>query len=75
MIGGGELRVDPDKIAAINHWAIPISLIEGRNLIEVIKYLRKLITNFSAVATPLHAMTTKGRTSIRESHNNGPSKN
>ena len=39
MIGGGELRVDPYKIAAINQWVLPISLIEGRNFMVVIRYL------------------------------------
>jgi len=60
MIGGGELKVDPEKIAAITQWPIPTSMTEVRSFMGAAQYLRKLIANLSAIAAPLHAMTAKG---------------
>jgi hypothetical protein len=34
MIDGGELSVDPDKIAIINQWSIPTILIKVRSFME-----------------------------------------
>ena len=61
MISARELRVDLDKIAAISKWPIPTSLKKVRSFIGATQYLRKFITNFSAAATPLHAMTNEGK--------------
>jgi hypothetical protein len=61
MIGGGELRVDPEKIAAITQWPIPTNVTEVRSFMGATQYLRKFIVNFSTVATPLHAITAKGK--------------
>jgi len=46
MIGGGKLRVDPEKIAAINQWPIPTSFTEARSFMGATQYLIKLIANF-----------------------------
>jgi hypothetical protein len=59
MIGGGEIRVDPNKIVATNQWPIPIVLTQkfhGRNSI-----LDQVHRKISAITTPLHTMTTKGK--------------
>jgi hypothetical protein len=61
MIGGGELRVDPEKIAAITQWPIPTSVTEVRSFMGATQYLRKFIINFSTTTTPLHALTTNGK--------------
>jgi hypothetical protein len=61
MIGGGELRVDPEKIATITQWPIPTNVTEVRSFMGETQYLRKFIVNFSIVETPLHAITAKGK--------------
>jgi hypothetical protein len=41
------MRVDLDKIATINQWPIPTSLIEVKNcFMGITQYLRKFIENF-----------------------------
>jgi hypothetical protein len=61
MISGGEMRVDPEKIAAITQWPIPTNVTKVRSFMGATQYLRKFIVNFSTVAVPLHALTTKGK--------------
>lgn len=41
-MSGGELRVDLDKIAAINQWPIPTSFIEVRIFMGATQYFTKL---------------------------------
>jgi hypothetical protein len=59
MIGGEEMRVDLDKVVAINQWPIPTNLIEAISFMGEAQYLGNFIANFSVVVTPLHATTSK----------------
>jgi hypothetical protein len=61
VIGGGELKIDPAKMEAIMKWLVPTNVSEVRSFIGVTQYLRKFIASFSVVATPLHAITTSGK--------------
>jgi hypothetical protein len=63
MIEGGELRVDIEKIATIIEWLIPTNVKKVRSFMRVYQYLRKFIANLSTVVAPLHAITTKGKSS------------
>jgi hypothetical protein len=61
IIGGGEMRVDLNKIPTIDQWSIPTSLTEVRSFVGAYLYLNKLIGNLLVVETPLHSMTTNGK--------------
>ena len=57
IIWGGELKIDPSKVEVIVNWPKPKSATEVRILLGVAQYWRKLISNFSLIAAPLHALT------------------
>jgi hypothetical protein len=61
MIEGGEIRVDPEKIATIRQLPIPTSVTEVGSFMGASQYLRKFIIKFSKTATPLHAWTVNGK--------------
>ena len=57
IVGGGELKIDPSKVAVIVNWPQPKSVTEVRSFLGVVQYWRKFISNFSLIAAPLHALT------------------
>ena len=57
IVGGGELRIDPYKVEAIVNWPTPKTVTEVRTFLGVAQYWRKFIANFSAITTPMHAVT------------------
>jgi len=57
VIGGGELKINPSKIEAIMKWQVPNNVFEVMSFIGLALYLRKFISLFSIVATPLHTIT------------------
>jgi len=61
VIGGGEMKIDPSKMEVIMKWSVPTNVSEVRGFIGATQYLRKFIALFSVVATPLHAITTSGK--------------
>jgi len=56
IVGGGELKIDPSKVAVIVNWPKPRSATEVRSFLEATQYWRKFISNFSSIAAPLHAL-------------------
>eukprot|EP00253_Pinus_taeda_P019290 PITA_19290 len=58
IVGGGALRIDPAKIEAIVKWPTPKSITEVRSFLGATQYWRKFISNFSSIATRMHAVTT-----------------
>lgn len=61
VIGGGELKTDSSKMEAIMKWLVPTNVSEVESFIGPAQYQRKFIASFSAVAAPLHAITTSGK--------------
>eukprot|EP00253_Pinus_taeda_P035709 PITA_35709 len=57
IVGGGELEIDPSKVAVIVNWPKPKPAIEVRSFLGAAQYWRKFIANFSVIAAPLHALT------------------
>jgi len=57
IVGGGELKIDPCKVAVIVSWPKPKSAIEVRSFLGAAQYWRKFISNFSSIVAPLHALT------------------
>eukprot|EP00253_Pinus_taeda_P014546 PITA_14546 len=56
-----ESKIYPSNMEAIMKWPVPTNVIEVRSFIGASQYLRKLIVSFLAVAAPLHAITTSGK--------------
>jgi len=57
IVAGGELKIDPSKVAVIVNWPKPKSATKVRSFLGAAQYWRKFIANFSLIATPLHALT------------------
>ena len=57
IVGGGELKIDPSKVAVIVNWPKPKSATEVRSFLGAAQYQRNFISNFSLIAAPLHALT------------------
>ena len=57
IVGGGELKIDPSKVAIIVNWPKPKSATEVRSFLGVAQYWRNFIAKFSLVAAHLHALT------------------
>ena len=49
--------MDPSKVVVIVNWPRPNTVTEIRNFLGVVQYWRKLISGFSSIAAPLHALT------------------
>lgn len=56
IVGGGELKIDPSKVAVIVNWHKPKYATEVRSFLGEAQYWRKFISNFSLIAAPLHAL-------------------
>ena len=61
IVGGGELKIDPSKVEVIVNWPKPNNVTDVRSFLGETQYWRKFITNFSFIASPLHALTGMNR--------------
>ena len=57
IIGGGELKIDPSKVAVIVNRPKPKSATEVRSFLGAAQYWTKFIAKFSLITTPLHSLT------------------
>ena len=53
---------DPSKFSAVQDWPTPCSVSDVRRFVGFASYYRRFIPQFSAIATPLHALTKKHAT-------------
>lgn len=53
VVGGGMLKTDPDKVAAIQNIRIPRSLREVRSFLGTVGWYRRFIKNFASVSAAL----------------------
>jgi len=49
------------NIEAILKWLVPTNVTEVRSFVVVVQYLQNILAFLSIVATPLHAITTNGK--------------
>ena len=57
IVGGGELKIVPSKVAVIVNWPKPKSATEVRSFLGAAQYWTKFISMFSSTEAPLHALT------------------
>nr|ABD63133.1 hypothetical protein 19.t00005 [Asparagus officinalis] len=57
IVGKGQRRIDPGKVAVITKWPTPKIVTEVRSFMGPCQYLRKFIRYFLTYAAPLHGLT------------------
>ena len=60
-IGRGKIRMDQAKIQVILEWELPTKVTELRSFLGLVKYYRRTINNYSAIAAPLTDLLKKNR--------------
>ena len=59
IIGNGEVRMDPAKVAAVRDWPQPKTKKELQQFLGFCNYYRRFVVAYSEVARPLHRLTGK----------------
>jgi hypothetical protein len=53
QVGGGQIRMDMDKVRAIHEWQPPTTVSELRSFLGLVNYYRRFIEGYSRRAAPL----------------------
>ena len=61
VVSGSGIACDPGKVSAVANWPQPRNVSEVRSFLGTAGYYRKFVKGFAAVASPLTALTEKGR--------------
>ena len=59
VVSASGVSVDPEKVEAVMSWERPKSIFEIRSFLGLVGYYRKLIEDFSRLATPITRLTQK----------------
>lgn len=59
MISRGEHKINTTKMKAIIKWPTQTNVTEVRSFVGATQYLQMLLESSTAMATPLHAITTR----------------
>lgn len=57
IIGRGRVRMDPNKVAAVQDWSVPQSTFDVQSFIEFTNLYGHFIRNFSVIVHPQTALT------------------
>ncbi|XP_071818156.1 uncharacterized protein [Apostichopus japonicus] len=66
VIGSGEVRPEECKVEAIINWPTPLTKTDVRSFLGLTGYYRKLIPDFSQIASPLTDLTKKSKPTVIE---------
>ena len=55
------IATSASKTKAIDEWSVPSNASEVRSFLGLCSYYRKFVSGFAEIASPLHALTTKGK--------------
>ena len=61
IVGEGGIRTNDEKVASIRKYPEPKTVRQVRRFLGMANYYRKFVKNYSALASPLHDLTKKGR--------------
>ena len=59
IIGFGQIRMDPVKVAGVAQWPVPRNVTEVQSFLGFCNFYRRFIDHFSEMATPLNSLTRK----------------
>ncbi|KAL5502169.1 hypothetical protein EMCRGX_G008896, partial [Ephydatia muelleri] len=61
VISAEGIRTDPQKVACVSNWPVPRNSKELQSFLGLASYYRRFVKDFAHIASPLHALTEKGR--------------
>ncbi|KAL5509722.1 hypothetical protein EMCRGX_G005140 [Ephydatia muelleri] len=61
VISAEGIRTDPQKVACVSNWPVPRTSKELQSFLGLASYYRRFVKDFAHIASPLHALTEKGR--------------
>eukprot|EP00731_Ephydatia_muelleri_P021935 Em0014g526a len=61
VISAEGIRTDPQKVACVSNWPVPRSSKELQSFLGLASYYRRFVKVIAHIASPLHALTEKGR--------------
>ena len=61
IVRADGLRIDPEKIAAIVNWNVPINIKQVLLFLGFYNFYRRFIRDFIKIANPITALTKKDR--------------
>ena len=61
VVSADGITCDPDKIEAVANWKTPRTVTEVRSFLGFANYYRRFIQSFAHIASPLSALTQKGK--------------
>ncbi len=59
IVGNGELKTDPAKVAAVADWPVPKTKEELRSFLGMANYFRRFMDHYGAIAAPLNRLVNK----------------
>ena len=59
VVSNKGVHTDPDKIAVVAEWPVPVNIEEVRSFVGLASYYRKFVKGFAEIAKPLHQLTGK----------------
>ena len=62
IISEDGIETDPNKTEVVKNWPTPKNIKELRSFLGMCSYYRRFVSNFSHIASPLHALTKQNST-------------
>ncbi|MCI4388617.1 hypothetical protein PGIGA_G00087940 [Pangasianodon gigas] len=63
LISAEGIKVDDEKVKALDTWPVPRNVREVRQVLGFMSYYRRFVPRFAQIARPLHALVSGGRRS------------